>query len=99
MGAHLATSLLLIAAIAPDGATDDPPDAIRGKAFLSHGDRSAAGVALQFFDRDAPRMTVVTDDGGRFRCAVPAGASLQVGRDGEGGPPCWMEAQDPGRWT
>ena len=48
-----ATTLLLLANFAPAVAADEPPDAIRGKAFLAGSDRAAAGIVLHFFDRGA----------------------------------------------
>ena len=99
MRMHLAATLLLFAAFTPIARADDPPGAIRGKAFLDGSDRPAVRVTLHFLDRDAPRLSVVTDAGGRFYGAVPAGVSVAEGQDGDEGPPCWMEAEEPGRWT
>jgi protocatechuate 3,4-dioxygenase beta subunit len=96
---HIATSLLLIMAFAAAVVADEPPDAIRGKAFLAGSDRPAAHVTLRFFGRGAPLMTVVTDAGGRFRCPIPTGLSVSAGPDGQEGPPCWMEIQEASRWT
>ncbi len=94
------TALLLITTFTPTAMADDPPGAIRGKAFLAGSDRPAAGVTLHFFDRGAAGTTLVTHAGGEFLCAVPAGVSIPAPENrGEDGPPCWMEAQEPGRWT
>ena len=51
---RIATALLLIATFAPAARADEPPGAIRGKAFIAGSDRPAARVTLHFFDRDAP---------------------------------------------
>jgi hypothetical protein len=95
----LATALFFIATLTPIVRADEPPDAIRGKAFIAGTERPAAHVTLRFFDRDAPRLTVDTDAGGRFRCAVPTGITFPAIRDGQPGPACWMEPQESGRWT
>ena len=97
---RIATALLLITTFAPAARADEPPGAIRGKAFIAGSDRPAAGVTLHFFDRGAAGTTLVTHAGGVFLCAVPAGVTIPAAQDrGEEGPPCWMEAQEPGRWT
>ncbi len=96
---RIATSLLQIASFASSAMADEPPDAIRGKAFLAGSDRPAARITLHFFGRGAPLTTVVTDAGGRFRCPIPPGLSFPAIRDGQAGPPCWMEIQEAGRWT
>ena len=96
---RIATTLLLITTFTPAAMADEPPGAIRGKAFIAGSDRPAAGVTLHFFDRGAAGTTLVTHAGGEFLCAVPAGVSIPAAQDRRGGPPCWMETQEPGRWT
>ena len=97
---RISTTLFLITTIALAATADEPAGAIRGQAFTAGSDRPAAGVTLHFFDRGAAGTTLVTRDAGRFLCAVPAGVSVPApqGR-GEEGPSCWIEAQEPGRWT
>jgi hypothetical protein len=96
----IATTLFLITTFAFAATADEPAGAIRGRAFIAGSDRPAAGVTLHFFDRGTAGTTLVTRDGGMFLCAVPADVSIPApqGR-GEEGPLCWMEAQEPGRWT
>ena len=96
---RIAIALLLIST--PTAMADEPPDArlIRGKAFIAGGDRPAAGVTLHFFDRHSPDLTAVTDAGGRFRSALPARFMPGVIRDGQSGPPCWVEVHDADHWT
>ena len=97
---RITTTLFLITTFAPAATADEPAGAIRGQAFIAGSDRPAAGVALHFFDRGTAGTGLVTHDGGRFLSAVPADVSIRApqGR-GEEGPSCWMEAQEPGRWT
>jgi hypothetical protein len=99
MRLHIAITWLLIPAFAPAARADEPPDTIRGKAFIAGADRPAARVTLRFLDRDAPGLTVTTDAAGRFRVALPAGLILPAISNGQTGPPCWMELQEAGRWT
>jgi hypothetical protein len=83
--------LFFIVTFTPATRADDPPAAIRGKAFIAGSDLPAANVTLHFLDRDVPRLSLVTDAAGRFRGTVPAGVAVAEGQDGESGPPCWME--------
>ena len=102
MRKHIATGLFVMTVLTSSASAlaDDGPGAIRGKAFVAGGDRPAAGVTLHVFDRGAAGTTLVTRAGGLFLCAVPAGVTIPAPQDrGKDGPPCWMEAQEPGRWT
>ncbi len=97
---RIATALLLITTFAPAARADEPRGPIRGKAYIAGSDRPAAGVTLHFFDRGAAGTRAVTHADGVFLCAVPAGVTIPAPQDrGEEGPQCWMEAQEPGRWT
>ena len=82
---RISTTLLLITTFALAATADEPPDAIRGKAFLAGSDRPAARITLHFFGRGAPLTTVVTDAGGRFRCPIPPGLSFPAIRRRPGG--------------
>ena len=82
---RIATTLLLITTFAPAAMADEPPGAIRGKAFIAGSDRPAAGVTLHFFDREAPdrRSSPVPAAGSSAPCR-PASPSRAPSRTAGG---------------